>query len=136
LSKLPTQLRWKLFVAAIKLLKYHELPSSGGSARHFQRGDEDPITFHEPHGNAPIIKQGTLTEYLRKLDISRDIFMKALAGSVEEESERISDEERFRRTSLANGIIVSNCHTAMPLLPKDQRRMWSLRKRLTPVPSR
>jgi hypothetical protein len=106
LSKLPTQLKWKPFVAALKALKYEQLPSKGGSARHFQRGTEDPITFHEPHGG-DTLKQGTLTEYLRKLDIDRAAFEKALSGSRSFDID--AEEERYRRTMLSNGSIVSNC---------------------------
>jgi hypothetical protein len=116
LSKLPTQLRWTDFVAAIKSLGYRKLPSPPGSARHFQRGDEDPLTFHEPHGKSHL-KQGTLREYLRKLGIDRDGFMVALAGSAKD-GEAIGDEERFRRTSLTNGIIVSNCLDCLQTVAK------------------
>jgi hypothetical protein len=106
LSKLPTQLRWKLFVGALDVLRYKELPPSPGAARHFQRGNEDPVTFHEPHGKP--LKQGTLSEYLRKLGIDRETFMAALAGT-SEVAVIIANEESFRRTALANGVFASNC---------------------------
>jgi hypothetical protein len=120
LSKLPTQLKWKLFVAAIKVLKYRQLPSSGGSARHFQRRNEDPVTVHEPHGKSGL-KQGTLREYLRKLGVDRDAFMVALAGSVDDGA-TIGDEERFKRTSLANGVVVSNCLSCMNVVAKGSEK--------------
>jgi hypothetical protein len=111
---LPTQLKWNLFVRALKTLKYKQLPSKGGSARHFRRGVEDPVTFHEPHGN-DTLRQGTLTEYLRKLKISREEFDLALAG-LDAQRQASVDEERFRRTSLPNGNIVSNCMTCFNLV--------------------
>lgn len=89
------------------MLGYVELRSSGGPARHFQRGEEDPLTFHEPHGGKTI-KQGTLTEYLRKLDIDRDMFMAALGGTIAVDAS-VEDEEKFHRKEIANGILVSNC---------------------------
>jgi predicted RNA binding protein YcfA (HicA-like mRNA interferase family) len=105
LSKLPTQLKWNLFVKALEELDYQQLKSKGGSARHFQRGDEDPVTFHEPHGSSTI-PQGTLTEYLRKLKIDRDKFEAALEGFA---SEKPVDDERFLRKVLPNGNHISNC---------------------------
>jgi hypothetical protein len=99
---LPTQLKWNLFVRALKTLKYKQLPS------------KDPVTFHEPHGN-DTLRQGTLTEYLRKLKISREEFDLALAG-LDAQRQASVDEERFRRTSLPNGNIVSNCMTCFNLV--------------------
>jgi hypothetical protein len=105
LSKLPTQLKWSIFVAALKALKYKQLPSKGGSARHFQRGNEDPVTFHQPHGN-DTLKQGTLAMYMRFLDTDIDKFLAAVDG--ERKNEETLDE-RFRRTLLGNGSIISHC---------------------------
>jgi len=107
-SKLPTQLKWNLFVAALKTLGYEQLRSKGGSARHFQRGTEDPLTFHEPHGG-DTLRQGTLTEYLRKLQIDREQFVSALEGGGLESSQAGDQEENFRRTTKPDGRIVSNC---------------------------
>lgn len=96
------------------MLEYDELPSSGGSARHFQRGNDDPLTFHQPHGGKTL-KQGTLTEYLRKLGIGRETFMAALAGAGVC-SAVIAGEERFRRTAIGNGVLVSHCLTCCDLV--------------------
>ena len=105
LSKLPTQLKWSIFKRALTNLGYTELRARGGSARHFRKGDGNPITFHEPHGN-DTLRQGTLTEYLKKLGITRSEFEEAISGGIP----RIAaDEERYRHTSLPNGRIVSNC---------------------------
>jgi hypothetical protein len=95
------------------VLKYKELPSSSGSARHFQKGDDDPLTFHEPHGGKTL-KQGTLTEYLRKLGIDRETFMAALGGVVN--FAVIANEDKFLRKELSNGVFVSNCLTCCELI--------------------
>jgi predicted RNA binding protein YcfA (HicA-like mRNA interferase family) len=107
LSKLPTQLKWRQFVAVLKVLGYEQLRSKGGSARHFQRGTEDPVTFHEPHGS-DTLRQGTLTEYLRKLGVTRDQFEAVLSGFGNPIGDQM-DEERYRRTARPDGVIVSNC---------------------------
>jgi hypothetical protein len=96
------------------MLGYKELPPSPGSARHFQRGDEDPLTFHEPH-NGKTLKQGTLTEYLRKLGIDRETFMGALAGVTQVDSV-VAEEEKFRRTQITIGVLASNCLTCCELV--------------------
>lgn len=116
LSKLPTQLKWNLFVGALKALGYKQLKSKGGSARHFQRGNEDPVTFHEPHGG-DTLKQGTLTEYIRKLRIDRGIFEAALDGLASEKSS--IEEEHYRRTILSNGTIVSNCLSCLNVVAES-----------------
>lgn len=79
MGKLPTQLPWRRFVAILKSLGYQETKSKGGSARSFYNPERDPdlVTFHEPHGG-DTIRQGTLSEYLRKLKLSRDDFNKHL----------------------------------------------------------
>lgn len=88
MSKLPTQLEWRRFVAAAKVLGYEQLPSSGGSARNFYNPNREPavVTVHEPH-KGDTIKQGTLSEYLRKFHISREQFFEALGGERAEASE-------------------------------------------------
>jgi hypothetical protein len=55
------------------------MESNRGSARDFHNPNRIPVivTFHEPHGG-DTIRQGTLCEYLRKLKIDRDHFMKLL----------------------------------------------------------
>jgi len=79
MAKLPTQLQWRKFKAVLKKLGYEEMKSGKGSARNFHNPDRQPnvVTFHEPH-KGDNLKQGTLTEYLRKLLIDRDEFMKLL----------------------------------------------------------
>lgn len=79
MAKLPTQLPWRKFVAILKSLGYTELPSKGGSARNFHNPQRIPelVTFHEPHGG-DTLRQGTLSEYLRKLDLSREEFFQLL----------------------------------------------------------
>ena len=81
MSKLPTQLEWRRFVAAIKTLGYTQLDSGRGAARDFYNPDRTPplVTVHEPH-RGDTLKQGTLSEYLRKFQLSRDEFMSLLAG--------------------------------------------------------
>ncbi len=76
MSKLPTQLKWARFKCVLKRLGYVPFSSGGGSARTFLKsgGDPDLVTFHEPHGS-DTIRQGTLTEYLRKLKIDRETFL-------------------------------------------------------------
>lgn len=107
MDKLPTQLRWSEFVAALKDLKYRPLKSKRGSARQFERiSDGEILTFHEPHGGNPL-PTGTLSEYLRKLKISREKLEEALARS--SSPVPAQDEERFRRGVDAEGVITSNC---------------------------
>ena len=79
MAKLPTQLAWRKFVAVLKALGYQEMKSGQGSARNFHNPNRDPqlVTFHEPH-KGDNLRQGTLSEYLRKLKIGRDEFMKLI----------------------------------------------------------
>ena len=107
MSKLPTQLKWSQFVRALTNLKYQQLKSKSGSARHFQRtADGEILTFHEPHGGATL-KQGTLTEYLRHMKVNREEFKGALSGAIEVAA--MEEERRYRRTVRADGPIISNC---------------------------
>jgi predicted RNA binding protein YcfA (HicA-like mRNA interferase family) len=78
-SELPRQLKWNDFVAAIKRLGYSLYDSKKGSARTFRSPTREPefVTFHEPHGSDPL-RKGTLREYVRKLNLSRDEFLKLL----------------------------------------------------------
>jgi predicted RNA binding protein YcfA (HicA-like mRNA interferase family) len=82
MSKLPTQLPWRKFVRVLQSLGYAEMKSKRGAARSFFCSSRDPqvVTFHEPHGGDNI-KQGTLTEYIRKLKLERDDFLKSLHDS-------------------------------------------------------
>jgi predicted RNA binding protein YcfA (HicA-like mRNA interferase family) len=79
-SELPSQLRWSDFLAAINKLGYSLYESKRGSARTFRSTTRQPdfVTFHEPHGSARLPK-GTLREYVRKLNLTRDEFLKLLA---------------------------------------------------------
>ncbi len=63
----------------LKSLGYTELPPTRGSARSFYNPNRTPelVTFHEPHGG-DTLRQGTLSEYLRKLNLSRDDFFELL----------------------------------------------------------
>ncbi len=79
MPKLPTQLTWRRFICILKALGYIQMDSTRGSARDFHNPNRIPdlVTFHEPHGNETL-KQGTLSEYLRKLHLDRDDFFKLL----------------------------------------------------------
>jgi len=63
----------------LKSLGYEEMKSGQGSARNFHHPKRDPelVTFHEPHKGGTL-RPGTLSEYLRKLKIGRDEFLKLL----------------------------------------------------------
>jgi hypothetical protein len=50
-----------------------------------------------------------LTEYLRKLQISREQFVAALEGGDLESSDDGDSDENFRRSIKSDGTIVSNC---------------------------
>jgi len=81
-SALPAQLKWRDFVYVLKKLGYEECSSKGGSARNFKTsapGRPPIVTFHEPHGSSTL-RQGTLREYIRKLEISRDDFLRLLSS--------------------------------------------------------
>lgn len=60
-------------------LGYTPMKSKHGSARSFHNPNRQPpvVTFHEPHGNETI-RQGTLREYIRKLHLERDEFLRLL----------------------------------------------------------
>jgi hypothetical protein len=76
---LPAQLRWRDFVRALGKLGYRLHKSHSGSARTFISETRQPrlVTFHEPHGSSPI-RPGTLREYVRKLEVSREEFLRLL----------------------------------------------------------
>jgi predicted RNA binding protein YcfA (HicA-like mRNA interferase family) len=117
-SKLPTQLRWDQFVGVLKVLGFEQLTSKGGSAMHFVRSADGEIqTFHRPH-RTKTIPQGTLTEYIRHLKITREEFTDALSGVSRNQILEvvIAEEERFRRTSKPDGVIVSNCCTCLDVV--------------------
>ena len=81
-SRLPPQLSWREFVRVLRALGYEPMKSNRGSARSFYSRTRSPsvVTFHEPHGK-DAIRAGTLREYLRKLQLGRDEFLKLLEGS-------------------------------------------------------
>lgn len=76
---LPNELRWRDFEHVLKKLGYTLYKSRGGSARTFRNPDRTPdlVTFHEPHGSKGL-RKGTLREYLRKLNLGHDEFLKLL----------------------------------------------------------
>jgi predicted RNA binding protein YcfA (HicA-like mRNA interferase family) len=78
-GKLPNQLPWRDFVRVLKQLGYDLFESKPGSARVFFCPTRSPdlVVFHEPHGKEPL-REGTLPEYLRKLQISREQFLQIL----------------------------------------------------------
>lgn len=80
-SRLPPQLTWREFVRVLEALGYQAMKSKRGSARSFHSRTRSPsvVTFHEPHGKDPM-REGTLREYLRKLQLGRDEFLELLEG--------------------------------------------------------
>jgi predicted RNA binding protein YcfA (HicA-like mRNA interferase family) len=78
-AKLPAQLAWRDFVCVLKFLGYSLYESKPGSARVFHSQHREPklVTFHEPHGKDPI-RTGTLREYIRKLDLTKEQFLEIL----------------------------------------------------------
>jgi len=78
---LPRQLSWREFVCVLTKLGYKQMKNKRGSARSFHSTMREPnlVTFHEPHGK-DWIREGTLREYLRKLKLDRDEFLKLLQG--------------------------------------------------------
>lgn len=78
-SRLPPQLPWRRFVCVLSKLGYQPMKGRRGSARTFTCESREPavVTFHEPHGKNTL-REGTLREYLRKLDLSRDEFLELL----------------------------------------------------------
>ena len=66
-------------MCVMKAFGYDQLPGGKGSARSFYNPNREPdvVTVHEPHGG-DTLRQGTLTEYIRKLDTDRDTFLSKL----------------------------------------------------------
>jgi hypothetical protein len=89
-------------------LDYHQSKNSAGVGRTFTSKTREPevVSFHEPHGS-DTIRQGTLSEYLRKLQISREAFFSLLEGLQQENSE--IEEDRFKRYTDPSGLITSMC---------------------------
>jgi predicted RNA binding protein YcfA (HicA-like mRNA interferase family) len=76
---LPAQLTWREFLRVLNQLGYRQLKNKRGSARSFHNPNREPqvVTFHEPHGNNPI-RTGTLREYIEKLRLTKEEFLKLL----------------------------------------------------------
>jgi predicted RNA binding protein YcfA (HicA-like mRNA interferase family) len=76
---LPHQLEWRRFVCVLRSLGYELAHSKRGAARTFHNPNAHPplVTFHEPHGG-DTLRQGTLREYLRKLNLSPADFLERL----------------------------------------------------------
>ena len=76
---LPAQLTWREFLCVLSQLGYRHLKNKRGSARSFHNPDREPpiVTFHEPHGKNPI-RAGTLREYIEKLRLTKEEFLKLL----------------------------------------------------------
>lgn len=108
MDKLPTQLRWAQFVRVLEELGYKKSKNVAGVGRTFTSNTRTPkvVSFHEPHGSSPI-PHGTLSEYLRKLQISRDKFFSLFEGSQQQSAE--TDEDRFKRYTDGSGLITSVC---------------------------
>jgi predicted RNA binding protein YcfA (HicA-like mRNA interferase family) len=116
-TKLPTQLKWSDFVEVLKTLKCEQLRSKGGSARHFKRlRDGEILTFHQPHGS-DTLRQGTLSEYLRKLGITRDQFEDALSPVID--AVAAGEDELYRRAIDSDGTIISNCARCFAVILKS-----------------
>ena len=78
--QLPRQLPWRDFLKLLRKLGYTLRKSNRGAARTFENSSRSPrfVTFHEPHSKPKVLKQGTLREYLRKLELERDDFFSLL----------------------------------------------------------
>ncbi|MGB9028961.1 MAG: type II toxin-antitoxin system HicA family toxin [Acidobacteriaceae bacterium] len=117
MNKLPAQLRWSEFVGALKRRGLKQLKSKRGAARQFERASDGEIfTFHEPHGGGTI-PPGTLSEYLRKLELTRVEFEGLLLAQSEP---LVAEEERYRRSSEPDGTIVSNCLKCFGIVGKSK----------------
>lgn len=81
MSKLPTQLQWRRFLCVLTALGYAPLKAKRGASRSFHNPNRNPavVTFHEAHGG-DTLRQGTLSEYLRKVGVDREQFLKLLGN--------------------------------------------------------
>jgi hypothetical protein len=79
MEKLPSQLAWRDFERVLRELGYQLHKAGTGAARTYLNLGREPnlITFHEPHSPNTLAK-GTLREYIRRLQLSRDEFMELL----------------------------------------------------------
>lgn len=107
MDKLPTDLKWAQFVKVLAKLGYRLSKSRAGSGRTFVSKTRTPSEFscHEPHNNNPY-PVGTLSEYLRKLNISRDFFLDLFE---DEKANLTTEEERYKRYTDGAGVITSVC---------------------------
>lgn len=66
-------------MCVLELLGYAQMKSKGGSARSFHSTRRNPpvVTFHEPHGK-DVLRHGTLREYIRKLQLTKEQFLEFL----------------------------------------------------------
>lgn len=81
MESLPTQLPYRRFVKALKVLGYELQAGRSGVCRHFYNRTKNHLfTCHEPHGNQTI-PPGTLRAYIRQLQVSREEFLIALEQS-------------------------------------------------------
>ena len=76
---LPTQVHWRRFVRVLCKLGYTAQKAKPGSARSFVNPTRNPnvVSFREPHPGKNV-RQPMLHEYLRKLLLSPDEFMRLL----------------------------------------------------------
>jgi hypothetical protein len=107
-DKLPTQLKWAQFVRVLEKLGYKKSKNVAGVGRTFTSTIRTPnvVSFHEPHGSNPL-PNGTLSEYLRKLQIGRNEFF-SLLEDLRPETSAI-EEDRFKRYTDGKGLITSVC---------------------------
>src|SRR6266849_2409331 len=79
LSRLPPQVPWRRFLHVLGKLGYAPQKGKAGSARSFRNSTRNPnvVTFREPHPGQNVC-QTMLHEYLRKLLLSPDEFMRLL----------------------------------------------------------
>jgi hypothetical protein len=92
----------------LEKLGYVKSKNVAGVGRTFTSKTRTPkiVSFHEPHGSNPV-PNGTLSEYLRKLQISREEFFRLFEGSQQERPE--TDEDHFKRYTDESGLITSVC---------------------------
>jgi predicted RNA binding protein YcfA (HicA-like mRNA interferase family) len=76
---LPPQIPWRRFVGVLRKLGYTPQKGKAGSARSFLNPSRIPnvVSFREPHPGQNM-RQRMLHEYLRKLLLSSDEFIRLL----------------------------------------------------------
>ena len=79
MSRLPPQVPWRRFLRVLGKLGYAPQKAKAGSLRSFRNPTRNPnvVTFREPHPGQDM-RQAMLHEYLRKLLLSPDDFMRIL----------------------------------------------------------